>query len=208
MSIRVAIVEDQRLVREILEAELGREPGIRIVGAAGRGSDAIRMAARVRPDVLLVDLGLPDFDGLEVARVVQAQQPGIKVIVLSIDSAPATVRRALAAGVQGYVVKSGALRDLLQAIRAVVEGKPYLSPEIGQARRAAGDNAQIPQLGPREREVLVLIAEGCRSHEIARRLGISLSTVEAHRRNIMRKLDLHSIAELTKFALRTGLTRL
>lgn len=203
MAIRVALVEDQRLVREILEAQLAREAEIEIVGAAGQGRDAIEMARRVRPDVLIVDLGLPDIDGLEVARAVHGEQPAIKLIVLSVETGAERVRQLLEAGVHGYVVKSGALDDLLQAVHAVVREEVYLSPGLGQDHSRATHG-----LGRREREVLAMIAEGRRSPEIAARLGISLATVEAHRRNIMRKLDVHSVAELTKFALRAGLTSL
>jgi two-component system NarL family response regulator len=205
MTIRVALVEDQRLVREILEAQLAREADLEIVGATGRGRDAIEMARRVRPDVLIVDLGLPDIDGLEVARVVRAQNPAILLIALSVDTRPERVRRLMEAGAHGYVVKSGALDGLLQAVHAVVRGTTYVSPELSDAHAAGIGELG---LGRREREVLALIAEGRRSPQIAARLGISPATVEAHRRNIMRKLNLHSVAELTKFALRAGLTSL
>ena len=203
MVIRVALVEDQRLVREILEAQLAREADIEVVGATGEGRDAIAMARRARPDVLIVDLGLPDIDGLEVARAVHAQDPAIRLIVLSVDTRPERVRRLMEAGARGYVVKSGALRDLLRAVHVVADGETYLSPELARPPAAAA-----LALGPREREVLALIAAGLRTAQIGARLGISPATVESHRRNIMRKLNLHSVAGLTKFALREGLASL
>lgn len=203
MTIRVALVEDQRLVREILEAQLAREADLEIVGTAGRGRDAIEMARRVRPDVLIIDLGLPDIDGVEVARAVHNDQPAVKLIVLSVDARPERVHRLMGLGAHGYVVKSGALQDLLGALHAVMRDEIYVSPALRQS-----DSRLMHGLGRREREVLAMIAEGRRSRQIAARLGISPATVESHRRNIMRKLNLHSVAELTKFALRAGLTSL
>lgn len=205
MSVRIAIAEDQRMIRELLAALLKKQSGFRIVSEAGTGREAVKLAQSKRPDVLILDVGLPDLDGIEVARAVRTGSPQTKILALSIHSDERFVRHMLSAGADGYVVKSGALEELVQAINAVTQGKMYLSPGIArQALRGAPGGSS--RLGRRERQVLVLISEGRRSAEIAARLGISAGTVDVHRRNIMQKLDLHSIAELTKYAVREGLT--
>lgn len=205
MSVRIAIAEDQRMVRELLAALLVKQSGFRIVSEAGTGREAVRLAQSEHPDVLILDVGLPDLDGFEVARAVRTGSPETKIVALSVHSEERFVQHMLKAGADGYVVKSAALDELVQAINAVTQGKMYLSPGIArQALRGAPGGRS--RLGHRERQVLAMIAEGRRSAEIAARLGISAGTVEVHRRNIMQKLDLHSIAELTKYAVREGLT--
>jgi two-component system NarL family response regulator len=208
MPIRIAIAEDQRMVRELLAALLARERDFQVVGQAASGREAIDMAGRLAPDVLLLDIGLPDLDGIDVARALRRGSSPVKLLALSIHAERHAVQQMLHAGADGYVVKTSALQELVQAIRAVAEGKLYLSPEI--AREALPESAAeegVP-LAARERQVLALLAEGRRSSEIGRKLGISTATVEAHRRNIMRKLGLHTVAELTKYAVRKGLTSL
>jgi DNA-binding NarL/FixJ family response regulator len=205
MTIRIAIAEDQRLVREMLVALLQREPGFSLDGEAASGNEALALIAERAPDVLLVDIGLPDIDGIEVTRRAKSAAPGLKVIALSVHDSRFFVQQMLHAGADGYVVKSAALAELVQAIRAVAGGKVYLSPDIARVALAA-TSADEAALGNREREVLALLADGKRSSEIAAQLRISPGTVEAHRRNIMRKLGLHSIAELTKYAIRKGIT--
>jgi DNA-binding NarL/FixJ family response regulator len=205
MSIRIAIAEDQRLVRELLIAVLSRESDFAIVAEAGTGHEAIAIAASARPDILVLDIALPDIDGLEVARSVRRTQPKLPILALSIHEESYFVREMLQAGADGYVVKSAAVAELVQAIRTVRAGRMYLSPAI--ARQAIGKQPSA-QLGPRERQVLTLLANGRHSAEIATELSISVSTVEAHRRNIMTKLGIHTVAELTKYAVREGLTSL
>lgn len=209
MAIRVAIAEDQRIVREMLGALLEREADLSLVGAVGTGAEAIALVAEQHPDVLVLDIGLPDTDGVEVARRVKDAVPACRVLTLSIHESRFFVQQMLRAGADGYVVKSAALPELVHAIRVVASGRVYLSPDIArQALAATGmDNADT-LLGSRERQVLALLAGGKRSSGIASDLHISVATVEAHRRNIMRKLDLHSVAELTKYAIRHGLTSL
>lgn len=208
MSIRISLAEDQRLVRELLAALLAREPDFEVVGEAGTGAEAISLVARLSPDVLVLDIGLPDVDGVEVARSLRKAQPAVKLLALSVHAERRFVQQMLKAGADGYVVKTSAFDELVQAIRAVVLGKLYLSPEI--TREALPDEAaeEGTALGSRERQVLGLLAEGKRSSEIGERLQITTATVEAHRRNIMRKLGLHTIAQLTKYAIRKGLTSL
>jgi two-component system NarL family response regulator len=212
MGIRIAVAEDQQMVRELLIALLARESGFELAGEAGTGHDAIALARAAHPDVLVLDVALPDLDGAEVARRVRAAQPQVRILALSIHSDEQYVRRMLKAGADGYVVKSGALADLVEAIRSIAQGKMYLSQAV--LPHAVGRTGAPPfareaaRLGHREREVLALIAEGKHSADIAARLGITTATVEVHRRNIMHKLDLHTIAQLTKYAVREGLSRL
>lgn len=209
MAIRVAIAEDQRIVREMLGALLEREADLSLVGAVGTGAEALALVAEQHPDVLVLDIGLPDTDGAEVARSVKDRVPTCRVLTLSIHDSRFFVQQMLSAGADGYVVKSAALPELVLAIRVVASGRVYLSPDIArQALAAAVIDEADAKLGSRERQVLALLAGGKRSSHIARDLHISVATVEAHRRNIMRKLDLHSVAELTKYAIRHGLTSL
>lgn len=206
MTIRVGIVEDQRIVLELLAALLAREPDILVVGQAASGSKGLELVQRSRPDVLLLDVSLPDMDGIDLARLARERQPELRIIALSVHDEPAFVQGMLQAGAQGYVHKSATVGHLREAIRAVMRGERYLSPVITVPRAGIGGPTGV--LGKRELQVLALLAEGKRSAEIARRLGISPATVDVHRRNIMRKLDLHTVAELTRFALRHGLTPL
>jgi DNA-binding NarL/FixJ family response regulator len=210
MAIRVAIAEDQRLVRDVLAALLAREPDIMVIGQAATGPEAIEMALAVHPDVLVLDIGLPQIDGLQVARTLTARLPGLKVLGVSVHNAAPYVRGMLSAGAAGYLDKSSAYSELILAIHTVMQGRIYLSPSI--TREALGpQHSGLDAPGPpnlisrREREVLKLLAEGKRSTQIARELSISVATVEAHRRNIMRKLGLHTVAELTRYAVREGL---
>ena len=213
MGIRVVIAEDHRMVRELVAALLAREPDFTVVGEAGNGREAIDMAQKLRPDLLVLDVGLPEIDGIEVARRLKTALPGLKLLALSIHGEERFVQAMLNAGANGYLLKTSAVTDLVQAIRAVMQGKLYVSPDVAreaqpdELARAAPESQSIP-IGRRERQVLALLAEGKRSHEIASQLGISIATVEAHRRNIMRKLGLHTVAELTRYAVRNGLTAL
>lgn len=209
MSIRIELAEDQRLVRELLAGVLAREADFQIVAEAATGREAIALAQSTRPDIVLLDISLPDLDGMEVARTLRKAHPKLAILALSIHEEPYFVQEMLRAGADGYVVKSAAVRELVQAIRTVSQGSMYLSPAI--TRQAVGRgpaflSGAAARLSAREREVLILIANGKTSAEIAAKLSISAGTVEAHRRNLMSKLGLHTIAELTKYAVREGLT--
>jgi two-component system NarL family response regulator len=210
MTIAVAIVEDQRMMRELLSAALAREPGIRVVGEAANGSQALNLVKAQQPDIVLLDIGLPDIDGVAVARTITRSRQRTRLIALSVHSEPHLVEDMLKAGARGYVVKSGSPAEVVRAIHAVAGGELYLSPEIVAARRRAAplEDRPVDILGRREQEVLARLAEGKRSAEIAAELGISLATVEVHRRNIMSKLGLHTVVQLTRYAIRKGLTRL
>ena len=210
MTVQVLLADDHRMLREALAELLGRDPGLRIVGQAASAREALEAVARVHPDVLVLDVGLPDMTGIEVARRLRGS--GTKVLMLSAHADKRFVQEALKAGAAGYVSKVAAAEELARALHAVADGKCYLSSEVaapivrGLREPAPGTPPPSSVLAKREREVLVLVAEGLRSSEIARRLGIRVGTVDAHRRNIGRKLGLRSVAELTKYALREGLT--
>jgi two-component system NarL family response regulator len=211
VPIRIVIAEDQRLVRELMATLLGRESDMAIVGEASTGPEALRTVHASHPDVLLLDIGLPELDGVEVARTLRKESAPSRIIALSVHTERRFVQEMLQIGVEGYIVKSAAVKELVQAIRTVMEGRVYLSPEIAHEaleRMGPVSLSRIARLGRRERQVLALLADGKRSIEIASTLAISVATVEVHRRNIMRKLDLHTVAELTKYAIREGLTSL
>jgi DNA-binding NarL/FixJ family response regulator len=206
MTIRVVLAEDQRMVREAFGALLSREPDIMVVGQAATGREALAVAEAQHPDVLVLDISLPDVDGIEVARQMRQKHGEVKVLALSMHEDPHFVREMLKAGASGYVDKASALDELPRAIRLVMQEKMYLSPNV--TRDALGQGTPGAAISRRERQVLALLAAGKRSPEIAAQLNISVATVEAHRRNIMRKLGLHTVADLTRYAIREGLVSL
>ncbi len=212
MTIRVLLVDDHRMVREALRDALAKVPDVRVVAEAGDASTAIEQVRLHSPDVLVLDIGLPDLNGMEVAAQLYGTGSHVKIVVLSAYSDKRFVTEMLRLGASGYVTKSAAGTELVRAIRAVMAGQGYFSPDIaGTLASAARDGAQppdSPRLARREREVLRLIAEGLRSPAIAEQLHIAVGTVEAHRRNIMRKLGLRTVAELTKHAIREGIVSL
>lgn len=209
MSLRLVLADDHRMLREALAELLAKEPDLEIAGQAGSAREALAQVEKLAPDVLVLDLGLPDMSGIEVARRLRGKT---KVLVLSAYADKRFVQEALKAGAAGYVSKGAAGDELVQAVRAVARGDSYLSQAVAGPLvrdlqgRQSGTPPPASVLAPREREVLTLIAAGARSGQIAARLGIKVGTVEAHRRNIARKLGLHNVADLTKYALREGLT--
>ncbi|MBA3997607.1 MAG: DNA-binding response regulator [Candidatus Accumulibacter sp.] len=213
MAIRIMLIDDHKILRDALKTVLDREHDIALAGEASDGAEALKLVRENRPDVVVMDVGMPNMGGIETTRALLAEHPGLRVLALSTYSDRRIVLQMLDAGACGYVVKSAGRDELLRAIRAVAQGRTYLCPEISavvidtvrSGKKSIDKNGDI-RLGRREREVLQLLAEGCTSPIIASRLHIATSTVEVHRRNIMRKLDLHSVAELTKYAVRNGLT--
>ena len=213
MAIRIMLIDDHKILRDALKTVLDREHDIALAGEASDGAEALKLVRENRPDVVVMDVGMPNMGGIETTRALLAEHPGLRVLALSPSADRRIVLQMLDAGACGYVVKSAGRDELLRAIRAVAQGRTYLCPEISAVvidtvrggKKSIDKNGDI-RLGRREREVLQLLAEGCTSPIIAGRLHIATSTVEVHRRNIMRKLDLHSVAELTKYAVRNGLT--
>lgn len=215
MKTRVLIADDHQMLRESLRSMLESEDDLEVVGEAADGRDAVAMAGTLAPDVVVMDIGMADLNGVEATRQIRAENGEIRVVALSMYSDRRSVLRMLEAGASGYVLKSAAYDELRRAVRAVKNGKNYLSPDITgevieeHVRPPSGpDDSPYTTLGPREREIVQLLAEGHSSPKIAQRLHISVRTVETHRRNIMKKLHLHNVAELTKYALREGLTSL
>lgn len=212
MTTRVLLVDDHKIVRDGLRAILDQEAGIEVVGEAQDGRSALELVRELEPDVVVMDIAMPDMNGIEATRRVSADSSA-RVIALSFYSDKRYVENMLDAGAVGYVHKGAAGDELLRAVRAVMQGKNYLSPEVTGAvvesyvtRKKGRAGSAYTVLGPREREVLQLLAEGKTSPQIGRCLSIATKTVETHRRNITKKLDLHSVAELTKYAIRQGLT--
>jgi len=214
MSVRLVLADDHRVLRDALVELLAREPDFEIVGEAGSGAEALEQAHSKSPDVLVLDIAMPDMNGIEVARKLTEGGSRTRVLMLSTYGDKRFVQEAVKAGAAGYVSKAAAGSELARAVRAVAAGHHYFSPEVTEALVAALHTPAPPVpppssvLGRREREVLAQIANGARAPQIAAQLGISVATVEAHRRNIMRKLGLHSVVELTKYALREGLASL
>lgn len=207
MNIRLFLADDHRMFRETLRIPLEAQPDLQVVGESGNGREALEKLASVQPDILILDINLPDMSGIEVTTEVSRTFPGIRIVALSGYTERIFVDEMLKAGAQAYVVKSAGSEELIFALRAVSKGHRFLSPEITQCMLEPGSD-ELPSpalLGKREQEVLCLLASGRRSQEIALQLGISPATVDVHRRNIKQKLGLGSVAELTRYAIRKGL---
>ena len=213
MDTRIVIADDHQIVRQGLRRLLATMPHLTVTGEAASGTEAVALATQLRPELLIMDLQMPGIDGIEATRQVLHATPDTKIVVLSMHSDRQWVRRAMDAGASAYVLKESAFEDLTEAIRNAMIGRLYLSPKIGPAPAsltdrsapAMSDGAPCP-LSPREREVLRLIADGRATKEVAADLGISIKTAETHRRQIMEKLQMFSVAELTKYAIRMGMT--
>jgi two-component system response regulator NreC len=213
MSIKVMIADDHQIVREGLRTMLEKEHDIQVVGEAVDGRMTERLARELVPDVIIMDVAMPDLNGIEATRQIVAELPGVKIIALSMHDDRRFVLNMLKAGAAGYMLKDCAFKDLAKAIRVVMNHKTYLSHEIADivvkdylASSSPTESSVFQLLSPREREVLQLIAEGKTSAQIADNLHISVKTVESHRQQIMIKLKIKSVAELTKYAIREGLT--
>lgn len=212
MTMRIVLADDHRMFREALRTTLAADPEIEIVAEAGNAAETLACLPIHQPDVLVLDIALPDRSGIEVARAALSIQPGLRIVALSGYADRMFVEEMLQAGAGAYVVKSAGADELLLAIRAALKGRIFLSPEItGGMPAPSTPGADIPPpltvLGQRERAVLRLLAQGRRSAEIAADLGIAVATVDVHRRNIKRKLGIASIAELTRYAVREGLAK-
>lgn len=215
MSTRVLLVDDHHLVRQGLRSLLEGQGGFEIVGEAGSGREAVRLALEAKPDVVVMDVTMPDLNGLEATRQIKARAPATKVLALSMHREEQSVLDMLEAGVSGYLLKTCIVDELVQAVRTVLANETYLSPEVAtlvtQAylRKSQGlKGPKVAALTPRQREVLQLLAEGLSTKQIALRLRRSVKTVEMHRQHTMDRLNLHSVADLTKYAIRKGIASL
>jgi DNA-binding NarL/FixJ family response regulator len=212
---KVLLVDDHKIIRDGLRAILEKQPDIDVVAEAADGHEAVALARTVHPDVIVMDVSMEGLNGIDATARILSEHPGIKVIGLSMNSDRRYVLAMLSAGAAGYILKDAASDELIRALQTVVAGQTYLSPEITGLVVDLAVKASLPAempdaraLSPREREVLQLLAEGRTSKDIAEALHIGVTTVETHRRQIMIKLKLRSIAELTKYAVREGLTPL
>lgn len=213
MAIRILLAEDHRLVREGLRALLDKHPDFEVVGEAEDGRQALRLAAELRPDVVVMDVGMPELNGIGAARQLTSDCPAVKVIGLSMHADRRFVVEMLKAGASGYILKDCAFQELDRAVRTVASGQTYLGPAVAGLvvqevvrRPLTSEPSPVGTLSEREKEVLQLLAEGRSTKEIAERLHVSPKTVETHRKRIMDKLKLFTLPELTKFAIREGLT--
>lgn len=211
--IRILIADDHEILRHGLRVLLEKDRRFEVVGEADDGRRAVELARELKPDIVIMDLQMPILNGIEATRQILTRRHPCRIVFLSMSSDPVVVRQAIQVGARAFVLKDAAFDQLLEAIEAVTRGEQYLSPKIVGVvlddylkQLGAGTGAQLSVLTSREHEVLQLLAEGKTSKEIAGILEVSVKTVDTHRQNLMAKLDLHSIAELTKFAIREGIT--
>jgi DNA-binding NarL/FixJ family response regulator len=212
---RILLADNHRLFCEGLRTLFAKQSGMEIVGEATDGRMAVRLARELSPDLIIMDIGMPELNGIDATRQIRSELPRVKVLAVSMHSDRQYVAGMLSAGAAGYVVKDSAFAELAQAVEVVMGGGRYLSPDVVGVvvddyvqRLAPAPGTGLAKLSEREREVLQLMAEGQRTVDIGTRLHVSRKTVETHRKNIMVKLELHSVADLTKFAVREGLTSL
>ena len=215
MAITIILADDHKIMREGLKNLLGEKPDMEVVGEAENGRDAIQLALKHMPDIAIMDIAMPDLNGIEATKQIIKESPGTRVIALSMHSDKQFVKGMFKAGASGYLLKDCALEELIDAIRAVYAKHTYLSREISHVVLKEFVNSldrepiqNKEELTGREREVLQLIAEGISTKDIAGKLFLSVKTIETHRQKIMQKLNIFTIPELTKYAIRMGLTSL
>lgn len=215
MTIRILLADDHTILRQGLRSLLSGQPGMSVVGEAENGRQAVQLARELKPDLAIMDVSMPDLNGIDATAQIRALDPPVRVIALSMYSDRRFVQQMFKSGAAGYLLKDCAAEELARAVRTVMDGQAYLSPAIagvvvGEFLRGltAEGTPGFPALTSREREVLQLIAEGRSTKEVASRLSVSVKTVETHRRQIMEKLQVNSVADLTKYAIREGLTSL
>jgi two-component system response regulator NreC len=213
--IRIILADDHQIVRQGLRTLLEAEPDMEVIAEADNGRKALKLAQVLGPDVIIMDLSMPELNGIDATRQILSEAPDVKIVALSMHSDSLFVLNMIKSGASGYLLKDCALEELVKAIRTVVAHKTYLSPGVSDivirdfvAGWRTTSSSAFSVLSPREREVLQLMAEGKSTNQIADGLCVSVKTVEAHRKQVMTKLGIHSVAELTKYAIRQGLTSL
>lgn len=215
MSIKVILADDHKIMRDGLRSLLEKEPDIEVVAEAENGRTAVQQVQELSPDIVIMDVSMQDLNGIEATRQIIAKYPDVKVLALSMHSDKTYVAGILSAGASGYILKDSAFDELAEAIRVVISGQFYLSSRVASIvtkdyvhHLSATDSSVRSTLTAREREVLQLLAEGKSTKQMAVQLHVSVKTIETHRQKIMAKLDVYSLAELTKYAIREGLTTL
>jgi DNA-binding NarL/FixJ family response regulator len=215
LKTRVIISDDQNIVREGLKALLESTGNIDVIAESDNGRETVSLARELEPDVVVMDVSMPGMNGIEATRKMNRLAPGVRVLALSNHSENLYVKGMLEAGARGYLVKTVAIDELLSAVDTIMKGRIYVSPQIGEIlveiykdQVSGNTDIEVEVLSVREREVLQLVAEGYSSARIALSLSLSERTIEAHRRRIVKKLGISTIAELTKYAIRAGLTTL
>src|ERR1700736_4471336 len=212
-KIRILLADDHQLMRSGLRLLIEQQPDLTVVGEAGDGREVVSLAKSLKPDVVVMDIGMPNLNGIEATHQIIQSHPEIAVVILSMHADESYVLRALKAGAKGYLLKDSAEADLIRAVRAVAGGKSFFSPVVSKVllddymrklKRSGAEDA-YDLLTPREREILQLVAEGKSNKEVANLLNLSVYTVETHRSNIMQKLNLRGIPELILYAVRKGL---
>lgn len=215
MKVKIILADDHKIIREGLKALLEKQQGIEVIAEAQDGISTVRLTKKLSPDLVIMDIGMPDMNGIDATRMIISETKNVKVIALSMHSDRRFVLEMLKAGASGYLLKDSAFEELTLAINTVMAGQPYLSPKITDViireyihAPQKNEKSVFTTLTAREREVLQLIAEGKSTKQIASSLNVSVKTIETHRQQIMEKLNIHSIAELTKYAIREGITSL
>ena len=215
MSTKILLADDHKITREGLRSLIEKQSDMEVVAEAEEGHTAVQLVRKMSPDVAIMDVSMSDLNGIEATQKIVSEFPNVKVIALSMHSDTLFVTKMLKSGASGYLLKDCAFEELTLAIRTVTAGKTYLSPAISDVvvdgylqRLSEAESGDIDVLTHREREVLQMLAEGQSTKQIALKLHISIKTVETHRRQIMQKLDIYNVAELTKYAIRKGLTSL
>jgi DNA-binding NarL/FixJ family response regulator len=212
---RILIADDHEVARKGIRSVLEDHVGWEICGEARDGREAVECATKLKPDVFLLDIGMPNLNGLDAARQILAMNPEARILILTVHDSEQTVREVLAVGARGFLLKSDAGRDLVAAVEALQQRRTFFTSRVAQMMldgylRPQDDGGPLGQcvLTPREREVIQLVAEGKTTKEVATALSLSVKTAETHRTNLMRKLDLHSVAALTLYAVRNGIVQI
>ncbi len=205
--VKILLADDHTIVRQGLKLILSAHSDLEVVGEAANGREAVELADKLRPDIVLMDVQMPELNGIDATRKMVAANPRIRILVLSMHKESVYVREILKAGARGYILKDAIDTELLNAVRSVARGDGYISPAVSSALndKVKDPTNPVDMLSPREREVLLLIADGKTNKEIATRLNLSVYTVDSHRGRIMEKLNLHSAGELVRFAMKNGL---
>lgn len=212
-ALRILVADDHEVARKGIRALLEDHPGWEVCAEARDGREAVELAGKLKPDVLLLDVGMPNLNGLDAARQILAIMPEARILILTIHDSEQVVRETLAAGARGFLLKSDAGRDLMAAVEAMQHRRTFFTPKVAQMmldgylRPQESEGSEKCVLTPREREVIQLVAEGKTTKEVATALSLSVKTAETHRTNLMRKLNLHSIADLTLYAVRNGIVQ-